>query len=229
VQYSEIYENDGIVFVGKVPDSFIEKAKTFRMPYVLCGHPSKNPEDYFLRFNIEQGINELMDYVISCGHKKIGVIIGDQGKDDPIYTAKMGAFKKFLHRENIVWDNEMLATCRHDNLQTVEIALNKLWKIKPSVIFCGDDHIAYMAYQILKKWQVKIPEDISIVGFDGVNIPVHLEKPTPTLTTIMSNQVALGRESISSLKEVIKNPGIKDKKKILPITLFIGDSVKRII
>lgn len=229
VEYSEIYENDGIVFAGKVPDSFIEKAKGFRMPFVLCGHPSKSPEDFYLRFNIEQGIEELLDYVISCGHQKIGVIIGDQGKDDPIYIAKMNSFKKFLAKENISWSNELLATCRHDNLQTVEIALNKLWKLKPSVIFCGDDHIAYMAYQILKKWQVNVPEDISIVGFDGVTIPSHLEKPQPVLTTILSDQVALGREGISALKEIIKNPGIKERKRILPVTLKIGDSVKRII
>jgi DNA-binding LacI/PurR family transcriptional regulator len=197
----------------------------------LCGHPVAEPECYSLRFDIERGINELLEYVISCGHKKIGMIV--PATDDPqdvIINTLRSAFSNALRAHRCTVRPDFIATASFNNLQTAETALNKLFKVKPAptAIFCTSDHFAYIAYRILKKWKIRVPLDISIVGFDGISIPTHLETPTPILTTVATDQIQLGRESVSLLKKIIFNPNEKEKTHILPIHLRIGDSVKRL-
>lgn len=231
VEYSDIYENDGIIFVGKVPEAYIEKAKVFKMPFVLCGHPLPLPDCYALRFDIERGVHELMDYVVSCGHKKIGAIFWEtKDKNDPIVNALAGGYRSALELNKITYAAKYTATASFSNLQTVETALNKLLKVTPAptAIFCTSDHFAYIAYRILKKWKIKIPVDISIVGFDGISIPLHLETPSPILTTVATDQVQLGRESVALLKKLIFKQALPKKEMILPVSLRIGDSVKRL-
>jgi DNA-binding LacI/PurR family transcriptional regulator len=228
VEYSEVYDNNGIIFIGKVPDVFIAKAQEFRLPFVLCGHP--RPGYYSLRFDIERGVHELIDYVVSCGHKKIGMIIPESDKTDVITNTIQAAYQETLKYQKIPYREQLVATANFSNLQTVEIALNKLLKAKPAptAIFCTSDHFAYIAYRILKKWNIRIPLDVSIVGFDGINVPLHLETPQPILTTVATDQVELGRESVALLKKIILTPNDKPIQQILPIHLRIGDSVQRL-
>jgi len=230
VEYSDIYDNSGIVFVGKTPTAFLEKANDFKIPYVLCGHPIADPDTYSIRFDIERGVDELIDYVISCGHSKIGLILGETEENDIIHQAIISSCSKALERNKLKLNKELIEYAGFNDLQTIETAVNKLLKnkVKPTVIFCSNDHFAYITYRILKKWKIKIPTDISIVGFDGIKTPFHLEPPTPTLTTVMTDHVDLGRKSIALLKDLINNPTLEQKQHLLPVQLSVGDSVKRI-
>jgi LacI family transcriptional regulator len=122
----------------------------------------------------------------------------------------------------------MITGCSYENLQTVEIALNKLLKQNPTAICCADDHIAYVAYQILKRWGLKVPEDISITGFDGITTPPYLPEPEPKLTTVYTDPVILGRTAVEQLKKIILQPqSASQKHTVLPTSLRIGSSVKR--
>ncbi len=231
VEYADIYENDGIIFVGKVPEAYIEKAKLFKIPFVLCGHPLPLPDCYALRFDIERGVHELMDYVVSCGHDKIALIQWEtKDKNDIIVNKLLNAYRTGLEVNKINFQEKYVAEASFSNLQTVETALNKLLKAKPAptAIFCTSDHFAYIAYRILKKWKVKIPLDISIVGFDGISVPLHLETPTPILTTVATDQIQLGKDSVALLKKLILKQTLPPRETVLPITLKIGDSVKRL-
>jgi len=226
VEYTDIYENQGIIFIGKTPKDFISRAIAFRIPFVLCGHPESTEKHPFVRFDIARGLHELIDYVVSCGHKRTGLIIGESEKDDILQNTIINTYNNSLEKLGITDKN--IAYCQYNNLHTVETALNKILSHKPTVIFCADDHFAYVAYQILKKWELKVPLDVSIVGFDGIPLPTYLETPTPILTTVQTTPIELGRASITLLKNIIENPYYKETKIILPVKLKIGDSVKRL-
>lgn len=229
VDYSEVYENNGIIFVGKTPQAFIDRALEFRMPFVLCGHPDSEEKHFSLRFDIERGIAELMDYIISCGHKKIGLIIRDSSQErDEINELIMNAYKNGLSENKIPFNPKLIGSCQYSNLHTIETALNKLFDQKPTVIMCADDHFAYISYRLLKKWGTNIPQDMSITGFDGVDFPEYIEVPQPELTTVFTDQILLGREAIVLLKKIIFNPTLEQKLHVLPIRLHIGSSVSRL-
>ena len=229
IEYSEVYENNGILFIGKTPQAYIDKALEFRMPFVLCGQPDPENNYYALRFDIERGVNEIMDYVVSCGHKKIGLLIKDPTVEkDTLNDIVLNTYKQGLTDNKITLNPKMIGMCQHNNLHTIETALNKLMDQGPTVIMCADDHLAYTSYRLLKKWGVSIPNDISIVGLNGVEFPEYIEAPTPTLTTVFNDQINLGREAIIHLKKIIFNQPLEQKLHVLPIRLRVGDSVKRL-
>jgi LacI family transcriptional regulator len=228
VPYENVYENNGIIFVGKVPPEYIDKALEYKLPFVLCGHPDNTYQYPSLHFDIKKGISDLLDYLISSGHKKIGLIIGYNHNEDFFYKTTTETFHEVLQHHQLSSTEKMIANCDYENLQTVEIALNKLLKQNPTAIYCADDHIAYVAQQILKRWDIKVPEDISIVGFDGIVLPPFLEQPNVTLTTVYTDPTALGRAAVAQLKKIILHPqSAGSKHTILPVNLRIGDSVKR--
>ncbi|MDR2430691.1 MAG: LacI family transcriptional regulator [Candidatus Margulisbacteria bacterium] len=227
--YEQVYENNGIIFVGKVPPEYLDKALDFKLPFILCGHPDDQYKYPAVHFDIRRGASELLEYLLSSGHKKIGLIIGSVGGDaDFFYKTITGAFREALKRSQLNNADKLLEECSYNNLQTVEIALNKLLKQNPSAIYCSDDHIAYVAYQILKRWGLKIPDDISIVGFDGIVTPPYLPAPKPALTTVYVDPILLGRTAVAQLKKIILNPqNAGPKHLVLPVSLRIGESVKR--
>jgi DNA-binding LacI/PurR family transcriptional regulator len=229
VAYEQIYENNGIIFVGKVPPEFLASALNFKMPFVLCGHPDDQNKYPAVHFDVQKGLHELLDYLISSGHKKIGQIVGQASHEDFFYKTLVGTFQETMSHNQLSGAEKMITTCDYDNLQTVEIALNKLLKQNPTAICCADDHIAYISYNILKRWNIKIPDDISLTGFDDIRLSSFLEPPRPSLTTVSSDPINLGRTAVSQLKKMILSPNSSGQKHIiLPVHLKIGASVKRI-
>lgn len=223
LEYAELYKYEGVIFIGETPPEYLTRAKEYKLPFVLCGHPTNDNTIFSVRFDIENGIREILNYALSCGHKKIGLIVGRfklQKYIEEIIT------NTFLNIQDI--NKKLVFSVDYDNLSNIQTGINQLLKLKATAIFCADDFLAYLTLKILKRQKLKVPNDISLMGFDGIEIPVYLENPVPYLTTVYTDRKALGQESVNLLKKNIIDKNISNKQIILPVTLRVGDSVKRL-
>jgi len=224
IDYSEIYDYAGIIFVGKTPDTFLLRAKQYRMSCVQAGHPNPLATAPVVYQNSVNGLTQLVEYIKNCGHQDIAVLSGETRPEDVIWSEFFGYIQKEFAAKNIT-----VYQADYSLIQSIEIAFTKiLRRKKTTLILCSSDLIAYYVYKAAKKYSINIPKDISVTGFDGVFIPRFVDEPWPKLTTVFSDKVEIGRQSVNLLLDILKNPKKVKLLNPLPMQISIGDSVRRL-
>ena len=98
-------------------------------------------------------------------------------------------------------------------------------KEKPTAIVSSGDLMAIGLMRGLKEKGIKIPEDISIIGYDGFEIGRYIGVP---LTTIKQDFLKMANETVDMLFEMIENKIVLEPR-ILEVELIIGESVRQMV
>ena len=96
---------------------------------------------------------------------------------------------------------------------------------KITALFACNDAMAIGVMQYLKENKIKIPEDISIIGFDNVEADLSLD---PTLSTISVEKTDMGIEAIRLMAEILKNNVKSIKKVLVPVELICRKSTEQL-
>lgn len=168
------------------------------------------------------GAKEAVKYLISLGHHRIGFI-----SDRVTTSRRLDGYKSALKEENLEVDNENMILIRSGRNEEVgyQTGLKFLVrKDRPSAVFCVNDLIAVGLLRAAFEIGVKIPEELSIIGFDDLPLSSYLPIP---LTTVRQPIKEIVRESLYLLLERM---GDVDKKpyqtKTLPTELVIRKTTK---
>jgi DNA-binding LacI/PurR family transcriptional regulator len=223
VDYGEIYDYNGIVFVGRTPDAFLELAKKYKMPHVQVGHLNADFPVPAVSQDTAGGLSQLCEFIKSCGHKEIALFTGETDKKDVIWNEfQRIVFAAFLPK------NITLYQADYSMIQSVEIAFAKfLRNKKKSLILCSSDLLAYYVYRAARKYAVRIPRDVSVTGFDGISFPRFIDEPQPQLTTVWADRMAIGARAIDLLLQLLRREKVALLNR-LPMQIRIGYSVRRI-
>jgi LacI family transcriptional regulator len=131
-----------------------------------------------------QGGRTATEQLIEKGHKRIGIITNDKltsGYPAPI--GRLKGYKQALKKARIPFDKTLLLEGDSNATTGYECTL-KLMKLKrpPTAIFCCTDRMAMGAYDALKKLGLRMPDDVSVIGFDNQDvIAAYLYPPLSTL------------------------------------------------
>lgn len=98
-------------------------------------------------------------------------------------------------------------------------------KERPTAVFACSDTIAVGAYQTLWKHQLSVPKDMSIIGYDNIDLAQYL---APPLTTVHQPKIELGKLAVETLLERIKNPEKTNRTLILKPQVISRSSVARL-
>ena len=173
--------------------------------------------------NDTEGSRQAVQYLIDCGHTDVAIIEGTPAfKSSQMrkegYLAALIANKIPIHHEYSVIGNY--------DMESGHQGMEKLLSLKnpPSAVFCSNDDMAIGAMNAVFASGLKVPDDISIVGFDDSGFSQY---STPRLTTVkrpVEHISVLGAEKILSMVSGQE----EDAKKVFAYTeLMIRDSVKR--
>ena len=217
---------DGIIIAGKVPDTLIHSINKYSLPTTFVDYLPSFQFKYssVLIDNIDGGI-KATEHLINLGHKNIAFICGDI--KHPSLHDRFDGYKKALRKAGIKFNRDL---CITDEIYTGKdngcSAAKKLLakKIKFTAIFTCNDAMAIGTMQCLKSLGYKIPEDISIVGFDDVDAAKTL---SPPLTTIRVPKEDLGIEALKVLHDQMKRLNAKSKNKIIPVELIVRNSTSK--
>ncbi len=226
MDYYSIHNLQGFILLGKQPDEYYEKLIKYRVPLVSCGAPpSEDIPVTSVYIEREEVSGMLANYLVSCGHKNIAVLLGDH-PNEYMNTE----FLRGIIRNNPYFKDDMVYVANCDNYDTVEIVVNQIMSHSPhiSAVICGNDLLAYYFYKFAERYNLNIPADISITGFDSVRFPNFVTVPTPKLTTAFGDTQLLGRKSLELLKDRYLDLLGNQQYIKIPSSLLIGGSVGRV-
>lgn len=159
-------------------------------------------------------------HLIELGHKRIALVKGPARS--PLTRDRIAGYRDALTEVGIVFDEQLLVAGDF-SLKAGFDAATQLLKLaeRPTAIFCENDEMAIGAMQCLKQAGLRIPEDMSVAGFDDINFAEYSDPP---LSTIAQPAEEFGRTAVSLLIDVLQGRVTKAAKVILPFDLIIRES-----
>jgi DNA-binding LacI/PurR family transcriptional regulator len=219
---------DGVLFLGKSNRDLIYVAQQKGIPVVLAGHPIPEVEIHTVVPDGRSGAFQAVEHLIELGHQKIALITGEPPYD-PITADRVEGYRFALTRAGLLVRDDYLVEADFGRPVTALKAAEQLLNLSdpPTAFFCASDSLAYRAYQAIKSRGLKIPQDISVVGFDDISAPGYAELPKPELTTIRVDRQALGRQCVETLFDIIQNPSKTVYRYSLPVKLVVKKSTAK--
>lgn len=220
----------GIIIMGGRMENPEKELEQLTIPYVLCtvAHSMYTPVPQVNSVAIDDEAESYnaVKYLISKGHKRIAIVTGH--KDDlSVGGQRLSGYKKALNEAGIPVDEDLIGYMTKDITEfTVEngyaVTKELLGRAKFTALYCISDMTAFGAYKAVAEAGLRIPDDLSVIGFDGINLGKFM---VPSLTTIEQPRESLVRSSVDLLVGAIK--GDEDTKQLIyPARLIERDSVR---
>lgn len=219
---------DGIIYVaghGRVINCFPDE---FKVPAMVVYAYSKSPKFTSVIIDDEKGGYDMTQYLISMGHRRIGVIAGTA---DNLHTQKRKlGYQKALYENQIQYNTDLIKYGdweRQSGCREVEKLISK----GVTAVFCMNDTMAAGVYDYLEEHGMKAGEDLSVAGYDNKEISEFLR---PALTTNEIPFTDIGTKSaeimIRSLNESSESNENCEAAAIINIPCHIikRNSVKRV-
>ena len=213
---------DGIIVAGKISHNLLERIATYNLPTVFVDYiPPTNSSPLVLIDNI-QGALLATNHLINLGHKNIAFICGDI--EHPSLSDRLIGYKKALQNANIPIKNNLIITdAEYPDRQNGFNSAKKIFSKNKNVtaVFAGNDAMAIGVLNYLKNNGYKVPQDVSLIGFDDVEADLMLNPP---LTTIRVPKIEMGIEALKLLVNTLKNKKSLSKKILVPVELIVRES-----
>jgi len=212
----------GIILTGVYNEKLISELLGLKIPIILVDYYLPTLKiDSILIDNVD-GIMTGIKYLVSKGHKRIAYLTGDTTSDIGSYDRLFG-YKKALDFFDIEKDDDLLIKCGFTMSSAYEATLNFLKRSNnpPSAIIGNNDIITIGIMNAINDFGLKVPKDISIIGFDDIPLANEVN---PKLTTLHIKKKTMGRMVVTRLLEIINNERIDHNKITIRPELIIRDS-----
>jgi LacI family transcriptional regulator len=224
--YVELYDTkkcDGLLLVAPfIDDPKMKEVEKKDMPAVIINGFSQKIS-YVDSDNID-GVKQAIAHFTSIGHKRIAII---NGMLDSIDGKNRFEGYKLALEENKIAFNKELVTNGNFAQEGGYGAMKHLLKLKerPTAIFAANDMMAIGAIQALKEEGLRVPQDMSIIGFDDLPLSEQIEPP---LTTVKQPITQIGKEAVALLITQIQKRKRAYTKLLLKPELKIRKSTQQL-
>ena len=114
-------------------------------------------------------------------------------------------------------DRDLTATISHDPVSSRLAVRNLLEKQKPTAVFCCNDGAAYRTVEVCRELGLRVPEDLSVIGFDDI---AKSDTFDPPLTTIRQPIADIGANAVEMLCALIDNRARQVEHRLMPVELI---------
>ena len=200
----EVYmlENDylGAFFLGmSLSDPWREELKASRTPAVLYDNYISNPYTTYIGVDTAESMNLILSYLKEQGHRRVGYLSTALGSY--VVQERYRAFYSALHRSGLHAESSVAAD-GYFILDCIQKHLPHILNQKITALVCSHDQLANAAMIQCKEMGYRIPEDLSIVGFDDLPIAAYT---SPPLTTIRQDRLQLGKCGYYALDSLLND------------------------
>ena len=168
-----------------------------------------------------QGAYKATKYLIDLGHSEIAHIVGISEHLSAI--ERLNAYKQALIDSGITIKSNLIVKGNFTIAGGCSATKKLLQKKIPTAIFCGNDNMAIGAIQAIGQANLKVPEDISVVGFDDIEVARYI---SPALTTVRMDLLEMASIATNTLITSIENNSNFSANYTLPIDLIERNSCK---
>ncbi len=212
---------DGIIMVGTfVQDTIRHIGNDYELPLVLVdAYATGSPYDSIVTDNIT-GAQDAVDYLIRCGHTKIG-LVGSLADGYPSIRERRKGYLRALKQAGIeqeyIEDSPLSRVGGYNG--TIEL-LRRSPEI--TAIFACNDEVAIGVMNAAREMGRTLPKDLSIIGFDDIDLA---QEVNPALTTIHVDKVLMGVLAVRHLRERAEEPTRRAMTISLSTQLIVRESV----
>lgn len=213
---------DGIIFTGAPGnEKSVELMNRLNIPYLITWESVEDKNASFVTFDNVKSGRQATDYLISLDHKRIGMVAGRFSETGRAYKRWLG-YKQSLENHGISYD-EKLVIQKEYSVAAGREAMGRLLRMSdpPTAAFCGNDILAFGAMAAVKDAGYKVGTDVSIVGFDDLEVS---EVTDPPLTTVRIPGHKMGTLAAQVLIDWIEGDKEEDQQYILETNLIIRES-----
>lgn len=211
---------DGVVALLPYEFGFVQPLTEGRYPVVTIDNPSEHSELPSVAADSYGGARLAMRHLAELGHKRIAFLSGAEQLDSA--RQRRRAYDDAVSVLGLVRDPALVLPGDY-TLESGRAAAERMLKLKkpPTAVFAGNDMSAFGLMAVLQERGWKIPEDISVVGFDDLPTASHVH---PALTTVRQPIEELGRAAVNTLLAMIAGLPAATAKVTLATELVVRQS-----
>lgn len=191
---------DGIIVTAsRIGDLYLPLLEDFGAPIVLINNQQTGRYVYSIGTDDLRGGQIATEHLLSLGHTRIGYIAAPNNVNSS--QARMSGYRAALESHGIAFDPVLVADGDGRPAAAMEATARLLSQGEnPTAIFCYNDMTAIGAMHALKQMGIRVPDDISIVGYDDIPIAEYLDPP---LTTIRQQKYDMGCMAMDMLLRLL--------------------------
>lgn len=190
-----------IILAPQLSDEFLLSVADKNIPLVILDRQLQHSRICNILLDNNSGIHNTINHLKKSGIKRIGYINGIENHYDT--KERRCAFIQALKLNGLDCDSSIMFSGNFDQESGIAAGLKLLKQDHlPDAMLCANDETAIGLIHILQESGVKIPEQISIIGFDDIILSRYIQ---PALSTISHPKQELGAQAVDSLLNLINN------------------------
>jgi LacI family transcriptional regulator len=211
---------DGLILVPTFGDLFqdeVQALSTRTSPVVFLA-PQQGAD--YVCADVRSGAEEVMDHLASLGHRRIGFINGVARSD--MARIRVQVYQEAMQALGMSANGSLLLDCGH-TIQDGYAAAGHLLDLdpRPTALWTVNDLLAVGALRAVYERRLRVPDDVSLVGFDDIALAAQLHPP---LTTVCINGEALGRRAAQILFRRLERPQREPMHEVIATQLVVRAS-----
>jgi DNA-binding LacI/PurR family transcriptional regulator len=217
----------GVIFTGFAigQESAVKEVVQSGIPCVVIWETLENSSLSFVGFNNFTAAYSMTEYLIQLNHRRLGLILGPYTK---VRRAKrrLEGYQAALRDRGLKVDPRMVIE-KHPTLQEGKEAMQKLLSMRhpPTAVFAASDMLAVGALAAAREKGLRVPEDVSVAGFDDIDFAAFTDPP---LTTVRVPASQMGEMAVQVLMEMIEGNSREVKQISLDTELIVRGSCRRL-
>ena len=212
---------DGLIFLGSFSSDYVNEIKKIGLPYVFLDHYNDDSATDFILSDSYNGSYALTKLLIENGHRNIR-FVGDIHETSSIMDRYLG-YLKALASFDLIKENDIVAIPDRDPNGTIYVS-DDLGNIASAYV-CNCDQTAFMLMGILNSKGLRVPEDVSIVGFDDSHF-AYLANPP--LTTYKVDSQMMSNEALRIIARKIEKKPCTNGRTLIPGEIISRSSIKKL-
>jgi len=175
------------------------------------------------------GAFKAVEHLLKLGHLQVAMMMRSRFSSREVYLSDMQKYLGYRvahERYDHALNDDLVVSRLGNDRGAVRERLEALLRKDPSVtaIFCVDDIIAHNVIEVLKEFGIKVPEEISVVGFNNFDMSMICQ---PSITTVAVPMVELGEKAMLRLVQAVRG-GDEKGQVVLPVELIERESSGRV-
>ncbi|MCO6451121.1 MAG: LacI family DNA-binding transcriptional regulator [Caldilineales bacterium] len=216
------HNTDGLlVFAGRLDDAEIARLYSQDFPLVLLHrNPPTGLAIPYVTFENKAGATKAVEHLITNhGRSRILYLAGPRGNEDSAW--RLAGYRQALKNHGLAFDSDLVVQADFDEACAHRVVADLLANgVRFDAIFAGDDESAMGALLALRETGKRVPDDVSLIGFDDILAARHI---APPLTTVRAPIEQAGAEATRQLLNVIEGNDVT-LKTLLPTELIVRAS-----
>ncbi len=210
---------DGAIIASMlIDDPLLEALIEGELPFILVGRFPENPDVSYVDVDNHNASYEIVSHLVRLGHRRIATITGPLNMIAGV--DRLEGYRTALRTYGLPVEEELIAVGDFTEPGGY-FAMQQLLPCKPEAVFTASDRMAVGALRALKDAGLRVPEDISVAGFDDMPFAATADPP---LTTIRQPIHRSGEIAAETLIDMIDHPNNTHRHIILPTALVIRSS-----